>query len=254
MSMTRIGSGFSMVPSGPPPIELFWTCDLCGVIEPRLLPSGRYMRRECECQRRERWTRQIEEARQIEMSKMTDRTYGWLGKGWEDLELAGKTFANFRQNEKKDGYQAAVAYAHNPVGSLILYGSYGTGKTHLLAAICNALREQQTRSLFTTAPKLFAAYQDRMLSEGDHWSLVKQAISTPLLVLDDIDKAKPSEAREQLYFLIIDERVKAGKPIALSTNKLSELAHYVGGACVSRLMEHAKAVEMIGRDQRLGVK
>jgi DNA replication protein DnaC len=251
--LTRLGSALQWKePKGLPSPDLFNHCETCGTIPPRLLPSGRYIRRSCACQIAERRRKQAEAASRAWEYGAVQQTYGWLGRGWEDTDLSVKTFATFDRKCQPKGYQETTAFAGTLHGTLILHGGYGTGKTHLLAAVCNALRSRGATSLFTTAPKFFAAYQDRMGHEQDYWSLVKMAISTPLLVLDDVDKAKPSEAREQLYWLIIDERVKAGRPIALSTNKMSELAHYVGEASVSRLMVGVHAVEMVGRDMRLG--
>jgi DNA replication protein DnaC len=133
-----------------------------------------------------------------------------------------------------------------------LYGSFGTGKTHLLAAVCNAilLYAPPITSLFTTAPKLFNAIQERIQEREGYWGLIERAIATPLLVIDDIDKAKYSQFREEIYFAILDERVKARLPTAISTNRLSALTEYVGGSVCSRLKVGQVAAEMIGDDYR----
>jgi DNA replication protein DnaC len=75
-------------------------------------------------------------------------------------------------------------------------------------------------------------------------------MKTNLLVIYDLDKAKHSEFREEIYFEIIDERVKAGRPIAISTNRLDAIEDYVGGAVCSRLKIGQIPVEMRGVDYR----
>jgi DNA replication protein DnaC len=70
-------------------------------------------------------------------------------------------------------------------------------------------------------------------------------------VIDDVEKAKHSEFTEEVYFEIVDERTKAGRPIAISTNRLGDLEQYVGGAVCSRLSIGQIAVEMMGADYRL---
>jgi DNA replication protein DnaC len=179
-------------------------------------------------------------------------TYTWLGARWADSDLVAKTFATFQVERQARAYEAAQAFVANPEGTLVLYGTFGTGKTHLLAAICNASLHQQkpTKSLFTTSPNLFAAIQARIQAKEDYTGILTAAIQTPLLVLDDIDKAKWSEFREEVYFEMVDKRVKAGRPIAISTNKLDALAHYVGGAVCSRFKVGQIAIEMVGADFR----
>jgi hypothetical protein len=74
---------------------------------------------------------------------------------------------------------------------------------------------------------------------------------TLLLDFDDVDKAKRTDFREEVYFNIIDKRVICGRPIAISTNRLNELDQFIGGACVSRLSIGQIALEMVGADYRL---
>ncbi len=161
-----------------------------------------------------------------------------------------KTFDNFIRARQPKAYLKAVKFAHDPQGNLVFHGGYGTGKTHLAAAICAALRDKGIASLFASATKLFAAYSDKMNNHEDHWSIIKQAISSPVFVLDDVDKARHTPAREEMFSLIFDERAKTRRPMVLSTNKLDDLAAYIGAANASRLMIGLEVAEMVGRDYR----
>lgn len=238
------------------PEEATWQCETCGVIQPRLLTAiSRYVKGTCDCQQA-RWEqeRKEERLRQLKAQEAQRRraVYSWLGSRWSSESLASKTFANFEVLRQPEAYQTTLAFADVMEGTLILSSpAFGTGKTHLLAALCQEMTKREKLCLFTTAPKLFQAIQWCIGQNEDYTSLIQKAVNTPLLVLDDIDKAKWTEFREEIYFELIDSRVNAGRPLALSTNKLDNLASYVGGACCSRLSIGQIAVEMVGKDYRL---
>jgi len=177
--------------------------------------------------------------------------YSWLGSQWSDLTLQGKTFDNFKSEMQPEAYETALLYAANPSGVLALYGTFGTGKTHLLAAIANeALAKHGITSLFATAPDMFSAMQQRISQNGDYHDLVERASKIPLLVIDDVDKSKHSEFKEEIYFSIIDKRTKRELPTAISTNRLDKIADFVGGAVCSRLQIGQIAIPMNGEDYR----
>jgi DNA replication protein DnaC len=255
----------------PAPKELYWTCPTCGTIEPLYVPYGRkWVKRSCECQRRE-WARREQETIQIAVRREQERRkqrqtraareqeysmYGaWLGKEWVHdrivNELVSKTFENYKRTRQPKAYQIAYAYACNPQGNLLFFGDYGTGKTHLEAAILNYRREQGYRGLFTTAPDFFTAYNNAMHIEGagDHYSLVSRAISTPLLVIDDLDKAHPTDTRYDVYYQIFDGRFKAQLPTIVSTNAI-DIERYIGKAAYSRLSIGLQQIAMYGDDYR----
>jgi DNA replication protein DnaC len=236
------------------PEEVTWECPTCGIQKPHsyTLKSGTYYgKRKCACQIAEEERMKKEKERQEMREFYGDRIYSWLGSRWTETTLRKKTFENFEAERQPHAYQAAKVFADEPYGTLILHGTFGTGKTHLLAAICNeTLIKQNRRSLFTTSTKLFAAMQQKISDHADYYQIVEQAIKTPLLVIDDIDKAKWSEWREEQYFAIIDERIKHERPTAISTNRLDELDKFVGGAVCSRLQVGQIAIPMNGADYR----
>ena len=230
-----------------------WVCETCGIIQPKRLPSGRLIRRKCECEWEAMRLNALRSQHQAWIQNQIADTYGWLGEPFTDFPLVEKTFdpESFHPYRQQKAYGAARQYALSPVGNLILHGDYGVGKTHLLAAVCNELRCREIGSRFTTAPKLFKAMQQAIGHHEDSYIIMRKAIMTPLLVIDDPDKANPSGWREEMLFEIFDERAKYGRPIAMSTNRLDELEHYIGGAARSRLQIGQIAVEMVGKDFRM---
>ncbi len=229
-------------------------CEICGPVAPTLLKSvGRYVTGTCDCQRQARADyeqRQASQQRQAAIAATYDWHSGYTMDADEVRVLSSRTFANFDGTRQTHALDAVRDFADTLRGSLVLHGEFGTGKTHLLAALCQDLMRRGILCRFTTAPNLFLAINFHIAQKQDYSGLIRAAISAPLLVLDDIDKAKPSEFREECYFKILDSRTTAGRPTAISTNKLSELATYIGGACVSRLSIRQIAEEMIGKDYR----
>jgi DNA replication protein DnaC len=186
------------------------------------------------------------------MTQQASDTFGWLvGAYNSDMPLAEKTFENFQAERQLEAFDAAREFALEPRGVLVLCGSYGTGKTHLLAAICNELRLREVSSRFVMAPKLHRAIAECYQHDSDTGTIFRKAIMTPLLVIDDVGASKWTESRQETYEMIIEERTKHGRPIALSTNHLDKLADFVGGRACSRLSIGQIAVEMVGADFRM---
>jgi DNA replication protein DnaC len=232
--------------------EKTWTCPACGVVPPIALAEGWYARRLCRCERAAFDARQLRQLQEELLQARTALTYTWLGRAWSEPSLATKTFATFRQERQPEAYALAQAFAEHPEGVLALYGSFGTGKTHLLAAITNAVTAVGQRSRFASVVSLFDALQERIQFGQDYHELVRKAIGAPLLVLDDLDKLKPSEFREETLYKLLNGRCNAGLPLAISSNNApNDLEWWVGSAARSRLMQGLIPVPMNGPDYRL---
>jgi DNA replication protein DnaC len=115
--------------------------------------------------------------------------------------------------------QAARDFAQEPKRWLVFIGPYGSGKTHLAAAIANAQEPRHTPSLFVTVPDLLdhlrATFSPNSLTSYDkRFNEVKNA---PLLVLDDLgmESATPW-AKEKLHQLF-NHRYNAQLPTVITT-------------------------------------
>jgi DNA replication protein DnaC len=126
------------------------------------------------------------------------------------------TFGNFRLRESENlpdvekaslekAFQAAHQYAENPTGWLILMGTYGSGKTHLAAAIGNYRMSLGESPMFVVVPELLdhlrATFGPNSPTSYDF--LFNQVRTAQLLILDDLgtESATPW-AREKLYQII----------------------------------------------------
>jgi DNA replication protein DnaC len=234
------------------PAEKTWTCPKCGTIPPIAFANGWYSRRMCACERAELEAREISALREEQRLARQAYTYIWLGKAWAEPALAANTFATFRREQQPTAYDLARAFAAHPNGVLALYGGFGTGKTHLLAAVTNAHVASGLTCLFASVVSLFDAIGERLEHRQDYHDLLRRAIQTPLLALDDIDKLKPSEFREETLYKLLNGRCTAGLPLAISSNSTpAELERWVGKAGRSRLMQGLIPVPMNGTDYRM---
>ncbi|MBX6361816.1 MAG: ATP-binding protein [Acidobacterium ailaaui] len=239
-----------------------WVCDRCGIIRPLCL--GRlWLRRLCACDRA-----RIEQQRQIELHKeqqeliarlQRSQVFSWLAP-WQRYEAYREgrySFTTFSTqalpsetgdpDRRERIVQALREWSTTPQGNVLLVGPFGTGKTHLLVATCYELIDRGYSCLFASVPLLFDAIQDLIHRDEDHQRLIRRAINTPILFLDDIDKVKPTPAKEQALYTILNERMIRGKPTAVSANHgLDTLSEWIGGASVSRLLEGLTFVSLEG--------
>lgn len=113
----------------------------------------------------------------------------------------GELEARDRDNLQK-AYETALEYAREPRGWLVLTGGFGSGKTHLAAAIANARQDLGDRVTFVTVPDLLdhlrATYSPN--SPVSYDKRLAEIRNAPFLVLDDLgtESATPW-AREKLY-------------------------------------------------------
>jgi DNA replication protein DnaC len=237
------------------PQDKTWICPQCGVVPPIAFAEGWYARRPCACERAAFEAEQLRKLAAELVQARTALTYTWLGRAWAEPGLSAKTFETFHGERQPIAWRAARAFAEQPQGTLVLYGSYGTGKTHLLAAIANAVASRGQRCRFASTTLLFGAIGERIGQGEDYLDLFRRATSAPLLLLDDLDKLKPSEFREETLYTILNGRNVAGLPLAITANNPPDkLAPWIGGAGCSRLMAGLIPVSMQGPDYRLEVQ
>ncbi len=236
------------------PTDKTWTCPVCGPMKPFSLVGGWYARRPCACERLANEKQALQAMKELTAQARVRHTYTWLGQEWSQMDMAERTFATFQRERQPKAFDLAQSFANNPQGVLVLYGDYGVGKTHLLAAVANYLGAFGTPCLFTSMGMFFKAIQGRIQQNQDYLDLLQRAIRTPLLLLDDIDKLKPSEFREEWLYELINGRTNKGSPLAISSNSApNELEPWIGKAGCSRLMMGLMPVRMIGPDFRMAM-
>ena len=167
-----------------------------------------------------------------------------LGQTGMGERFHGRTFETFRVSRAtKHAYDSSVAFcdayeAGNPRG-LMLCGSYGTGKTHLAAAIVRRMAEQGVVALFLSVPELFAKIRASFDSkETSAETLIEAAKAAPVLVLDDLGAEKTSAWTQEQLYRVINHRYEHLLPVVVTTNNMGKgLEASAGARNLSRLAE-----------------
>lgn len=158
-------------------------------------------------------------------------------------------------------FKAAAKNLHHFVkqwepGSVLLYGSYGTGKSHLAYSASKMALAAGKTSLFISVPMLLTKIKETFnrKSETTEAELIEYLIEVDLLVLDDIGAEGAGEqwAQDKL-FLILDGR--QGKRTIYTTNlDGAELESKIGGRNYDRMAESLKVFTMVGESYRRNQK
>lgn len=244
------------------PLAVTYLCDVCGVVEPQHWSNG-YVRRPCMCEQRERET----EERAVVQKSIRDqktrvraiRSYTWLGPDAEEPGLEVKTFGNFDSSTQPAAYRTCQDAARriidsSPQHNILLFGSVGTGKTHLAAAMVNACRTAGVVALFSSTQVLFDALY---AADFDHKQrLLAQAGSAAVLILDDMDKLYiPRNNREEATYQqsmlgdIIDRRYKRRLPTIVTANT-ADLSPWLSEAALDRFDSPVIVLRMDGTSYR----
>jgi DNA replication protein DnaC len=143
---------------------------------------------------------------------------------------AAQTFGTFslRKEEKlpasdietlDKAFQLSNMFAEDPEGWLVLMGDYGTGKTHLAAAIANYRASQGYPVMFVVVPDMLDHLRATFnpSSQTSYDRRFEEIRTAPLLVLDDLgSQATRPWVQEKLYQLV-NYRYNASLPTVITT-------------------------------------
>ncbi len=133
-------------------------------------------------------------------------------------ELSHLTFDNFQPRGRiglgpwqadslEQAYNHARQFAQALNGWLLIQGGYGSGKTHLAAAIANFAVSIGVPTLFITVPDLLDtlrfAYSDPEVTFEERFEEIRRA---PLLVLDDFGTQNATAWAQEKLFQILNYR------------------------------------------------
>ncbi len=134
-----------------------------------------------------------------------------------------KDFSNFDYEiaGTEDAYRAAQKFAKEPEGWLVLMGGYGSGKTHLAAAIANyVVQEHRMQVYFAVAPDLLhhlrAAFAPNSATTYD--DRFEQIRSVPLLVIDDLGAEQTTPWAAEKLYQIFNHRYNNQFPTVVTSN------------------------------------
>jgi len=124
----------------------------------------------------------------------------------------------------KESYSAALACAMNPgrqfYNPLFIYGDSGLGKTHLLCAIGNYLKQHSPDkkllyiSASTFVNKVYIALRDKRIEE-----FKAHMNSLDVLLVDDIQALSGKEKSHEIFFNVYNELFNNRKQIVLTSDR-----------------------------------
>jgi len=160
--------------------------------------------------------------------------------------------------ERAEAIAAAQEWALGQRRGVALYGEVGRGKTVIAAAAASASCAAGPVRWLSVAKLLMDL---RRPFESPEYERAQQALDASsarsgALVLDDLDKAKPTEHALQPLYVAIDGWITAGKPLLVTLNRdLDSLAEWMGETfgepIASRVAGYCDVIEVAGRDRRM---
>ena len=229
-------------------------CPICGAPYRTLhLGSKAILVSTCECLRKEA------EERLRERILAEERTARLRASGLTPRLLLAR-LENFEEDPGKErALKLAREFLHRwpdqksePHSSGILFwGRPGVGKSHLAAAIANALLERGESPLFLNVVEFLNSLRDLYREEESEASEMERATQAELLILDDLGAEKATEWVLEKIYQLINRRYESLLPMIATTNlDLNSLERMLGERTFGRLVEMCLPVEVSGEDYR----
>ena len=135
--------------------------------------------------------------------------------------------------------------------NILFQGGFGTGKTHLAAAIRNAISKQNYKVLFMSLPDYVQKLKEEFSDRNQRHPIFKMAKDAELLVLDDVGANRMSEWEISELFRLVEARL--GKCTIYTTNwtarDFTETQEI--NRVFSRMMQKTKVIPLNGPDHRM---
>ena len=158
------------------------------------------------------------------------------GLGVSNLALYSEmTFESFdlREDELKGDERSnlrrvvhiAKDYAEHPRGFIVFTGEYGCGKTHLAAAIANAIAQRGNSVSFVVVPDLLDHLRATFApgSAVSYDQRFEETRSAPFLVLDDLGTESATPWAREKIFQIVDYRYIAKLPTIITIHREAQI-------------------------------
>lgn len=125
-------------------------------------------------------------------------------KTFENLKPKAKEYGNEKELEQLIQY--AKDFRPNKTNKgVFLIGKPGTGKTSMIAAVCNYLMERGVNCLFITFSALMEKFTKYSYdNNGDIFPLLMWLVRFDFIVIDDIGRENYTDRRKEIAYRIID--------------------------------------------------
>lgn len=196
----------------------------------------------------ERLERQEEEAQK--KAREAERLKEWVSSqlGQFPRRFADKTFGNYRVTTPAQ--KSAVRHLMSG-RSAIIYGSNGTGKTHLAYASVRHQIEQGKKAQYVLAYDFFSEVRQSFADDSTH-AVMHRYAGVDYLVIDEVDKSFGSKTEFVYLYTLVNRRYNDMLPTVLITNAGEEdLVSVMGASTISRVAGDGAIIELVGEDYRL---
>lgn len=137
----------------------------------------------------------------------------------------------------------ALKFSREHSGWLFLTGNYGTGKTHLAAAIANSALQEGISNIFQPVPDLLDWLRASYGSTSESYeSRFEQIRNTPLLILDDLGTQSSTPWAEEKLYQIMNYRYVHQLPTVITSNVSM---HDLDGRIASRLEDPSLVTHIV---------
>lgn len=213
----------------------------------------------CDCMERiekEEKARKEKEAKEAKLKKLFENslmTPFFRKKVFSNLEASAEEYNNKKEFDICKKY--ANEFSKETTAGIYMVGKPGTGKTTLLAAVCNDLIKKGYSCLFITMSALFDKFSKYSYENaGDIAPLLSWLTQFDFIVIDDIGRGGESEKRQEIAYRIIDALMNYEIPTCFTANPetIGEIRKLPAwGAIIDRLKDMcAIQIEFRGESQR----
>lgn len=158
--------------------------------------------------------------------------------------------SSFENFECENNKQKAVIEYLRTGKSAVIYGSNGTGKTHLAFATCRNQVNQGINAGYILAFDFFNQIR-KSFSDGTTEDIMDKYSKYQLLVIDEIDKTQGTPTEFMYLYSLINERYNYMRSTILITNaKPDEFAAIIGQSALDRVASEGKIIELAGENYR----
>ncbi|MFC1799457.1 ATP-binding protein [Candidatus Eisenbacteria bacterium] len=165
----------------------------------------------------------------------------------------GHSFSSFQPTDQvlARAFRAAQDFAKTPRGNLWLFGSPGTGKSHLAAAIVLTQIENGKNPIFAESAVFLQDLIDSFLSVDSPALRESKWATCSLLVLDDLGTEKLTERGLELLTVVINARNLHNRPTVVTSNlEPRDLHDKASERLISRLVDSGRIVSTGKQDWR----
>lgn len=138
-------------------------------------------------------------------------------------------------------------------GNLLFVGGTGLGKTFLSACIARTVAERGYSVCYETANHLFSRMeQARFRADEKAMQDCARYDACDLLIIDDLGTEMPGQFVTAALYGLLNDRIRAGKPILISTNlNVGEAEQRYSPQIASRLHGNFTRLTFVGTDIRV---